>query len=101
MEQVNMAQIINGLKEIKDAIIYKGIADDRYIDLINQLIVASKKIMDQPGKADGISQEDFTPAIFPVEGGKLFVSITNCRIEAHFAPQAEENDPPRSSPKSP
>lgn len=101
MEQSNMAQIINGIKEIKDAIIYKGIADEKYIDLANQLIAISKRIMDQPEKAEGISQEDFTPAIFPVEGGKLFVSITDCKIEAYFTQLSEENDPPRSSPKAP
>lgn len=95
-----MEQIIAGLKQLKDAIIYKGIAEKKYIDLINQLISESEKIKNRPEPTEGISQEDFTPAIFPVEGGKLFVSITNCKIEAYFTQQAEENNPPRSSPEA-
>ena len=101
MEQANMDKIISGLREIKDAIIYKGIADEKYIDIINNLMAISKKIMDQPERTEGISQEDFTQTIFPVEGGGASVTITGCNVEMYFMPSAKENDPPRSSPKSP
>ena len=39
-----MDEIIKGLQELKDAIIYKGIADTHYIDLINSMVVRAEKL---------------------------------------------------------
>ena len=39
-----MDEIIKGLKELKSAIIYKGIADTHYIDLINSMVARAEKL---------------------------------------------------------
>ena len=39
-----MDEIIKGLQELKDAIIYKGIADTHYMDLINSMVVRAEKL---------------------------------------------------------
>lgn len=39
-----MDKIIEGLKELKNAIIYKGIADTHYVDLINAMVAHAEKL---------------------------------------------------------
>lgn len=39
-----MDEIIKGLQELKDAIIYKGITDMHYIDLINSMVARAEKL---------------------------------------------------------
>ena len=39
-----MDEIIEGLRELKNAIIYKGIADTHYVDLINEMMAHAEKL---------------------------------------------------------
>ena len=85
-----MAEIIKGLKEIKDAIIAKGIADLKYVDLVNDLIKAAEK---KEQMAAGISQEDFVGIEDKsIPGPKGGITIHANYVEINFGKM--KTDPP-------
>ena len=87
-----MDEIIKGLKELKDAIIAKGIADLKYVDLANDLIKAAEK---KGQVAAGISQEDFveieSESIPGLAGG---ITIHANHVEINFGQKENENGSP-------
>lgn len=87
-----MDEIIKGLKELKDAIIAKGIADLKYVDLANDLIKAAEK---KGQVAAGISQEDFvgieSESIPGLAGG---ITIHANYVEINFGQKENENGSP-------
>lgn len=87
-----MDEIIKGLKELKDAIVAKGIADLKYVDMANDLIKAAEK---KGQVAAGISQEDFAviedKSIHVPEGG---ITIHANYVEINFGQKENENGSP-------
>lgn len=91
-----MDEIIKGLKEIKDAIIAKGIADLKYVDLVNDLIKAAEK---KEQMAAGINQGDFV-GIESVREMKCLpemvggITINANYVEINFGQKENENGSP-------
>lgn len=91
-----MDEIIKGLRELKGAIIAKGIADLKYVDLANDLIKAAEK---EKQVAEGISQEDFVgiesvreAECLPGMMGGITIHA-NC-VEINFGQKENENGSP-------
>lgn len=58
-----MDEIIKGLKELKEAIIYKEIADMKYVDMINHMIAKAENLR-RP--AEAVEQWQSVQAIMPM-----------------------------------
>ena len=93
-----MDEIIKGLQELKDAIIYKGIADTHYIDLINSMVVRAEKLRRPAEAVEQRQVQAIMPGIdeaFLDEPHKQIVLIAadNARIN-FFQEQKHEDIPP-------
>lgn len=91
-----MDEIIKGLKEIKDAIIAKGIAELKYVDLVNYLIKAAEK---KEQMAAGINQGDFVGIESLMETkcppemvGRITINANY--VEINFGQKENENGSP-------
>ena len=93
-----MDEIIKGLKELKNAIICKGIADTRYIDLINRMVARAEKLRRPAEAAEQRQVQAIMPGIdeaFLDEPHKQIVLIAadNATIN-FFQEQKSEVIPP-------
>lgn len=94
-----MDEIIKGLQELKDAIIYKGITDMHYIDLINNMVARAKqlkltKIEHVPGAAAITSGID-TEVLDGLDRQGIQIAADNVTIN-FYQKQTSEGIPPTS-----
>ena len=93
-----MDEIIKGLQELKDAIIYKGITDMHYIDLINSMVVRAEKLRRPAEAVEQRQVQAIMPGIneaFLDEPHKqiLLIAADNATIN-FFQEQKTEDIPP-------
>lgn len=94
-----MDEIIKGLQELKDAIIYKGITDMHYIDLINSMVARAKqlkltKIERVPGAAAIMPGID-TEVLDGLDRQGIQIAADNVTIN-FYQNQTSEGIPPTS-----
>lgn len=93
-----MDEIIKGLQELKDAIIYKGITDMHYIDLINNMVARAEKLRRPAEAVEQRQVQAIMPEIdeaFLDEPHKqiLLIAADNATIN-FFQEQKTEDIPP-------
>lgn len=93
-----MDEIIEGLKELKNAIIYKGIADTHYVDLINAMVAHAEKLR-RP--AEAVEQRQVQAIMPGIEGEILdvphkqvvLITADNATINFYQTQKAEDIPP--------
>ena len=92
-----MDEIIKGLKELKDAIIYKAIADTHYIDLINSMVARAEKLRRPAEAVEQRQVQAIMPGIdeaFLDEPHKQIVLIAADNATINFFQEQKHEDIP-------